>query len=197
MPPIFFFFLPPRETRFHIIKQGPCKATTHDIYYDRDGLLFSKGVYVRRRDGRWEAKIRAGGDYINSAFMEIDGIQAVERAVKNIMVLPGFRSDLEEMLVPCADFVTDRESWMIDGKFKVDVDSTDFGHIVGEVELTRILEHGMGRQDEEAREMLAILKETMNQDIEAFMLCYPQIFPVGRAVGKLSAYFHRFGGQKD
>ncbi|KAK8859552.1 CYTH-like domain-containing protein [Apiospora arundinis] len=106
------------------------KATTHNIYYDRDGLLFSKGVYVRRRDGRWEAKIRAGGDYINSAFMEIDGIQAVERAVKNIMVLPGFRSDLEEMLVPCADFVTDRESWMIDGKFKVDVDSTDFSHII-------------------------------------------------------------------
>jgi hypothetical protein len=41
------------------------------------------------------------------------------------------------MLKPYAEFVTERESWMINGRFKVDVDITDFGYIVGEVELIR------------------------------------------------------------
>jgi thiamine-triphosphatase len=44
------------------------KQTTHDTYYDRNSLLFSKEVYIRRRNGHWEAKIRTGGDFINSAF---------------------------------------------------------------------------------------------------------------------------------
>jgi thiamine-triphosphatase len=57
------------------------KQTTQDTYYDRNGLLFSKGVYIRRRNGHWEAKIRTGGDFINSAFTEVDG----NNAVKEIM----------------------------------------------------------------------------------------------------------------
>jgi hypothetical protein len=39
------------------------KQTTQDTYYDRNGLLFSEGVYIRRRNGHWEAKIRGGGDF--------------------------------------------------------------------------------------------------------------------------------------
>lgn len=46
---------------------------------------------------------------------------------------------IEEILSPCAEFVTERESWMIATDFKVDVDTTDFGHNVGEVELIRTL----------------------------------------------------------
>jgi len=34
-------------------------------------VLFSKGVYIRRRNGHWEAKIRTGGNFINSAFTEV------------------------------------------------------------------------------------------------------------------------------
>lgn len=160
------------------------KLTTNDIYYDRDGLLFSKGVYVRQRNGHWEAKIRTGGDFINSAFAEIDGNIAVKEIIKQN--LRGFTdgADIEEILKPCAEFATDRESWMIDGKFKVDVDKTDFGHTVGEVELTRTLEYV---NEEEAK--LKGLKEKMDQEIKLFMQSYPQAFPVGRPVGKLSAYF--------
>jgi hypothetical protein len=31
---------------------------THDVYYDRNNALLSRGIYVRRRDENWEAKIR-------------------------------------------------------------------------------------------------------------------------------------------
>jgi thiamine-triphosphatase len=66
---------------------------------------------------------------------------------------------IEEILEPCADFVTERESWIIDGRFKVDVDITDFGHMVGEVELTRTLRstnggYGEYGEEEEGRERL-------------------------------------------
>jgi len=30
--------------------------TTQDTYYDRNGSLLSKGVYIRQRNGHWEAK---------------------------------------------------------------------------------------------------------------------------------------------
>ena len=54
------------------------KQIIQDTYYDRNGLLFSKGVYIRRRNGHWEAKIRTGSDFINLAFTEVDGNNAVE-----------------------------------------------------------------------------------------------------------------------
>jgi thiamine-triphosphatase len=170
------------------------KQTTQDAYYDRNGLLFSKGVYIRRRNGHWEAKIRTGGDFINSAFTEVDGNNAVKEVIEQNLTVSADGLSIEEMLEPCAEFVTERESWMMDGRFKVDVDTTDFGHMVGEVELTRTLraangEHG---EEEEEREQL---KQEMDRDIKAFMQSYPQAFPAGRPLGKLSAYFRWIRGR--
>ncbi|KAI9778575.1 MAG: hypothetical protein M1839_007968 [Geoglossum umbratile] len=162
------------------------KQTTHDTYYDRDGLLFSKGVYIRRRNGLWEAKVRTSGDFVNSAFTEIDGDDAVKEVIKQNMTVHADEASIEEVLQPCAEFVTERESWMIDGRFKVDVDTTDFGHTVGEVELTKTLQDANDKRGEEEE---AILKERMDRDIQDFMKSYPQAFPAGRPLGKLSAYF--------
>ncbi|RMD40162.1 hypothetical protein DV735_g4949, partial [Chaetothyriales sp. CBS 134920] len=153
------------------------RQTTHDTYYDRDGLLFSRGVYVRRRNGHWEAKVRTGGDYLNSAFTEVDGVGAVKEVIKQNL----------------ADAAVARESWMLDGRFKVDIDTTDFGHTVGEVELTATLgdnDSEAGQEDEEK------LKEKMDQDITAFMQSHPQAFPAGRPLGKLSAYFDKLSREK-
>jgi len=163
------------------------KHTTHDTYYDQDGLLFSKGVYIRRRNGHWEAKVRTGGDFINSAFMEIDGNKAVKEVIEQNLIVSADGISIEDMLEPCADFVTERESWMIDGRFKVDVDTTDFGHIVGEVELIKTLQYANGEGEEKDE----ILKNKMDQEIKAFMHSYPQAFPAGRPLGKLSAYFNK------
>jgi thiamine-triphosphatase len=143
-------------------------------------LLFSKGV--------WEAKIRAGGDFINSAFMEVDGNNAVKEVISQNLTVSADGLSIEEMLEPCAEFVTKRESWMMDSRFKVDVDTTDFGHMIGEVELTGTLRYANGENGEEEEEREK-LKQKMDQDIKAFMQSYPQAFPAGRPLGKLSAYF--------
>ncbi|KAH6648118.1 CYTH-like domain-containing protein [Truncatella angustata] len=164
----------------------------HDVYYDRDGVLFSKGVYIRRRNGHWEAKIRTGGNFINSAFREIGGDKAVTEVVQKSLTVTADGAGIEKLLEPCAEFITDRESWIIDGKFRVDVDTTDFGHTVGEVELTEVLQSASGEQGEEQEEEKN-LREKMNQEIKAFMQTYPPAFPTGRPIGKLSAYFQKVG----
>jgi hypothetical protein len=61
----------------------------------------------------------------------------VREVIEQNLTLSTDGISIEEMLAPCAEFVMDREAWIIDGRFKVDVDTTDFGHIVGEAELTR------------------------------------------------------------
>jgi thiamine-triphosphatase len=170
------------------------KLTTRDTYYDRNGFLFSKGVYIRRRNGHWEAKIRTGGDFINSAFTEVDGNNAVKEVIEQNLAVSVDGLSIGEMLEPCAEFATDRESWIMDGRFKVDVDTTDFGHIVGEVELTGTLRYADGEHGEEEEEREKKLKQEMDQDIKAFMQSYPEAFPAGRPLGKLSAYFHRLSG---
>ena len=158
------------------------RKSTHDIYFDRNGTLMSKGLYVRRRDGLWEAKVRVGGDFINSSFREINDVDSIRKEITKYSVGVGINRAIEEMLCPCADFVTERESWMING-FKIDVDTTDFGHTVGEVELTKYL----STEDGTAREQELIL--VMDTEIETFMKFYPQVFLVGEPLGKLSAYF--------
>ena len=170
------------------------KQTTQDTYYDRNGLLFSKGVYICRRNGHWEAKIRTDGNFINSAFTEVDGNNAVKEVIEQNLTISTGGLSIEEMLEPCADFLTERESWIMDGRFKVDVDTTDFGHIVGEVELTRTFRSTNGEHggEEEEREKL---KQEMDQDIKAFMQSYPQVFPARRPLGKLSAYFRWIKGR--
>jgi thiamine-triphosphatase len=171
------------------------RQTTQDTYYDRNGELFSKGVYIRRRNGYWEAKIRTGGDFINSAFTEVDGNNAVKEVIEQNLTVSADGLSIEEMLEPCAEFVTERESWMMDGRFKVDVDITNFGHIVGEVELTRTLRYTNSEHGEEEEEREKKLKQEMDQDIKAFMQSYPEAFPAGRPLGKLSAYFHWIRGR--
>jgi thiamine-triphosphatase len=122
--------------------------------------------------------------------MEIDGNNAVKEVIKQNLTVSADGLGIEEILEPCAEFVTERESWIIDGRFKVDVDTTDFGHIIGEVELTRTLQYANGEHGEEEEKGL---REQMDQEIKAFMQSYPQAFPAGRPLGKLSAYFQRLG----
>ncbi|KAJ7366575.1 hypothetical protein DFH08DRAFT_834846 [Mycena albidolilacea] len=85
--------LPPLIARVH-------PAPEHfiqDVYYDRaDGRLVSEGVWVRRRSvfvpgdsptsissstSSWEAKVRVGGDFAASQFVEVQGAEAVEREI--------------------------------------------------------------------------------------------------------------------
>lgn len=85
----------------------------------------------------------------------------------------GFRDDFG--LDAMAGFETHRLTLLADGKFTVVLDFTDFGHVVGEVEL------------------MAEDAERAHGDIEAFLKEYAWFFDTEKPKGKLTAYFEKFG----
>jgi thiamine-triphosphatase len=171
---------------FSSIQQLGHRAFT-DIYYDHNNNLSSHGIWVRQRNNTWQAKIRRGGDYINSQFEEVSGWEACRDVVANV-----FQSSSEDAkdtfgLGPIARIRTERHEWEMNNKFQVVVDTTDFGHSVGEVELSRNIETVMDGEDG-----FVVRDGTMarlNEEIEEFMKTYAWAFPEGKVIGKLSAYF--------
>src|SRR5438034_1587081 len=53
--------------------------TIRDIYYDRSNILSTKGVWVRRRNGQWQAKIKRGGNFNNSRFEELSNAEDISQ----------------------------------------------------------------------------------------------------------------------
>mmetsp|Transcript_16629 Transcript_16629/g.47734 ORF Transcript_16629/g.47734 Transcript_16629/m.47734 type:complete len:301 (+) Transcript_16629:59-961(+) len=130
----------------------------------RDTWLRFRGVKQNDMDSRWEGKWqlkirRKSSEGDNSAavaYEEIQGGTALDR-VSEILASANFGGDgIEEEydaitdapvapnnLIPFAQFETTRSSWVIDDKkmpmseylgLSVDIDATDFGYGVGEVE---------------------------------------------------------------
>ncbi|KAK7023301.1 CYTH domain-containing protein [Favolaschia claudopus] len=68
-----------------------------DVYYDRHDRLSEKGLWVRERSvvgsssssaavkSSWEAKARVGGDYVASQFVEVEGVEGVERELQRVL----------------------------------------------------------------------------------------------------------------
>jgi thiamine-triphosphatase len=176
-----------------------------DIYYDKQDMLCGQGTYARLRHWRpsprtinsfdqlpvtfWQAKIRRAGNYTNSAFVEVEGHEEVLAAIKERVPRLQDIANVNELPV-MAHIVSQREIWEVDHKFTVAIDSTDFGHIIGEVEL-EVQDLEIGDKNDQA-ESLKLQK--MDEEIAAFMKRYFWAFPVdGKVVGKLSAYFKWVG----
>jgi len=163
----------------------------HDVYFDtRDdgtGLLSANGVWVRQRNGHWQAKLGKGGDLTNSRFHELLHVSDIAACIRRILPSTATAADLKEDdnfgLVPMADFTTLRESWAADIDFTIVRDTTDFNHQVGKVELQVSLP---GDASEEAK--TAKMRE-MDERIRAFMGRYHWAFVPGEPVGKLTAWF--------
>lgn len=180
-----------------------------DTYYDTpDDSLSNAGVWLRRRKRfecgslqftpnagepasphgvSWEAKVRLGGDFINSAFGEITDLQEIQAMLSNLVPdakIDGQYGPRGGQMRELARFVTNRTGYLVDGKFTVIIDVTDFGHTIGEVELERDASEasceGPGRT-------LAIA--TMGEEVGDFMGRFAWAFPPGKPVGKLTAYF--------
>jgi thiamine-triphosphatase len=131
---------------------------------------------------KWQAKIRKGGDRTNSAFVEVEGYETVLTTIRNQIFELRYLGTIPELGV-LAHIVSDREMWIVDNKFTVVIDSTNFDHIVGEVEL----EVNLNSKDsvEEAQTL-----KKMDAGIEAFMEEYAWAFPTeDKVVGKLTVYF--------
>lgn len=200
-----------------------------DTYYDTaDGRLEKMGVWVRQRSinplslnstasinatadragSEWNAKVRIGGHYSNSQFIEYDGLSDVSREV---ICASEEKIKLEDLSV-ASDLNTRRSEWevthmgegkippakltivvddVIEAKPKAVEDGTDkatFNHVVGEVEFFQ----EFVTEDKDEADHKALSKEVGAQrmnELEEFMLCYPELFSVDpKPIGKLSAY---------
>ena len=160
--------------------------TFNDKYFDRGNLHRTAGIYIRQRNECWEAKVKRGGDYISSQFEEttsISKIAAYACQIAGVQRMANAKNNFH--LDQVADLTTTRQSWTADGKYSIVLDTTDFGHTVGEVELEREVNTRAGSKND-----IRCLAE-MNEEIVAFMKMYPWAFPLGEPKGKLTAYFER------
>ena len=174
------------------------QKTIHDVYFDNSSRsLISAGIWVRRRNGFWEAKVnmKGGGDYANSMFEELAGTEPVKRCVKDVI---GRDCDEKEHfgLEAIATLSTVRQSWIADDDFKIVFDTMNFGHTVGEVELEEEVQFTATAKLPIEQQKRDKMKE-MDKRIEAFMDRYSWAFNLGVPKGKLTAYFelHPFMGK--
>ena len=159
-----------------------------DTYFDRVGLLAAAGVWVRLRNGKWEAKVRKGGNFQNSRFEELSdpreiGVQV--RTVTGRVCSERELCGLGRVATMCAP----RRTWLADERFRIVLDAMDFGHEVGEVELqseVHLAHAGQELEDHKQRVM-----QRMDEEIVAFMDRYRWAFAAGVPIGKLTAYFER------
>lgn len=192
----------------------------HDIYYDASvastidgntdargsapGILERNGIWIRRRNERWEAKQRLvlpqqkqqedatekqRDYYLRTAFEELTCPLAIHNLVRSyIPSAPG--ADGHFGLRPIADFSTKRVLAVADGRFEIALDHASFGHFVGEVEL--LADKGKEAQaqkdiDEfmEMHRWFFFPDETEGADMKGRKKKY-------MLQGKLSAYFEKY-----
>ncbi|KAI0140023.1 hypothetical protein F4776DRAFT_615073 [Hypoxylon sp. NC0597] len=196
-----------------------------DTYYDtKDDHLCTLGLWVRQRNinilplnstlpiadrednTEWNAKVRLGGHFRNSQFVEYDGKKKVSEEVLRIT---NSKMRLEDLQV-VSDLQSRRTEWevvrladgkapsakmtiIVDevteaGKEKADESESAFNHTIGEVEL---FEEFVTEEKDDA-EHEALRKEIATQrmgELEEFMLAHPDIFSTDpKPIGKLSAY---------
>ena len=140
---------------------------------------------IANGEGEWEAKQSVqNGSFLRSTFVETKDLTQIRQLLRcHFPPHPDDRSNLPDDnfgLNPIAAFGTERVTVVAkeDGKeFSVMLDSTNFGHEVGEVEVMA----------EEAE------AEKAHGDVERFLKRYPWFFDTRSPKGKLTAYFEMLG----
>ena len=118
-----------------------------DVYYDTpDYTLTRKDTWLRFRDGRCELKVpRRMDDYSKNAIDQYEEL-LTEQEIRQHLRLPihtTFREDLEYSgYHPIGTITTHRKAYRKEG-FVIDIDCTDTGYSIGEIELLVEDEVGM------------------------------------------------------
>ncbi|KAM0709614.1 hypothetical protein Q7P35_003654 [Cladosporium inversicolor] len=218
-----------------VLTRLPRKRIT-DKYFDHKGRLEQKGIWVRWRKEQtithdnaniiashtcWEAKVKQGGNFLESQFIEAKGRDAVE----DLMAETGVCRSIYGLSFQLG-FVADRVGWAVEGydgqkdgedaTMSLVLDtmtaalegrngeySTFMNHQVGELELEKAIttnledEDGVRSIDESAmrshhRATCASQAEAMREQLTTFMLTYPSLLEAdGSPVGKITAYMER------
>lgn len=157
----------------------------HDTYYDSNNILCNKGLWLRKRQScggvfKWEAKqLQTGSSFLRSTYEESeDPHQILKMVGAHFPSCPGSSHDFG--LGKLCQFQTSRHSFRAKDEFTVVLDSTDFGHRVGEVE---VMAEDAGKA---------------HADIDALLKEYAWFFDTTtEPKGKLTAYFEKFGYPKE
>ncbi|RYP87641.1 hypothetical protein DL769_000464 [Monosporascus sp. CRB-8-3] len=176
-----------------------------DTYYETgDNHLSNLGFWVRQRyvqahvlplhsprvevaDGKskaeWNAKLRVGGHFTNSQFVEFDE----KNVSREVLRISGARRRVEDLQMTIVmDVVTEAEAEACEGARS---DESAFSHTIGEVELFQTVvtegksnvEHEAHRKDIATRRMI---------ELEAFMQAHTDLFATRPTpIGKLTAYY--------
>lgn len=177
------------------------KDSFRDVYYDyKNETLTKSGLWVRQRNGQWEAKVKQNGDFTNSQFEEVKGRRGVLELLLQLEHQRYLENQSQAYNLPrldprdpsfglsvFADLRTTREAWVVNDAFNVVLDTTDFGHGVGEVELEETFT--VPAEDSDFPEAKRQFGADMDQRIECFMKEHAWAFPPGKPIGKLTAYF--------
>lgn len=160
-----------------------CNSKFTDTYFDDDIYsLTTKNVWLRKRDSKFEMKVPLPSTKTNNklldCFKELNsedeilqylGIQKTNKSTEEILEEFGYKI--------FAKFTTERTTYQ-QGKFKIDLDSADFGYCVGEIEVM------VENTEENIR--------NASQEIEQFAKRYNLQLYNRTMRGKLLEYIHRF-----
>ncbi|KAI1427533.1 hypothetical protein F5Y12DRAFT_712067 [Xylaria sp. FL1777] len=215
---------------FFIVVRQPGQII-RDIYYDTQNDQLSKlGLWVRQRhvqslalnssgqkndqdhegdshELRWNAKVRLGGHFNNSQFVEVDGKKNVS---DEVLKITDSMTKLEDLQV-VTDLQTRRSSWEVaqlaDGttpsaKMTIVMDEVTeakagkdrsgksvFTHTIGEVELFQeFVTEGKDKAEHEAQRKRIAARRM--EELKEFMFVNPDLFATTPTpIGKLSAYY--------
>jgi thiamine-triphosphatase len=170
------------------------EKTFTDVYYDNHSAnypLTSDDIWLRQRDDMWECKTPVNLTASMDSYNELKDTDAIKeflnKKLKNNHNHPNTPCEYKRFkeflfdnynLAPFCTITTRRRSYLLNGNFTMDLDTADFGHSVGEIEL--IVESRGKIQDAEKR-------------IALFMKEHDWFFETeGVVMGKLTAYISRF-----
>lgn len=117
------------------------RCTFSDVYWDTSSaLLMTQDFWLRQRDGCWELKVPTGTQHgLITQYQELTAECDIMAKLNLLLSEHNSCISMKDLtaskLKQVASFTTFRDSYLIEGHVNVDIDETDFGYKIGELEI--------------------------------------------------------------